>query len=187
MIAQPEKESEHFNTRPRQIKWGNGSYIGCYRDILHSPPVWRGLDIKEKTTFSTNELLLLSSFACNLIRFGNNDPSELKSNLLTEVEARKLDGANGKVLLNMTANVGLSWIDILFTQPILVRPAFFYTICIKGFPQGHYFTSEAQQSSVALRNGIKVEFHKDKIVNGKIVNALFRLDFVEITHKSIVD
>lgn len=86
----------------------------------------------------------------------------------------------------MTTNLGSHLSTVSFRQPILIRPDFFYTICIKGFPGNHHFKSNEQHNAVTHHSGIKVKFHNDKLVDGKIVSVIWELHFNDITQSDII-
>lgn len=109
-------------------EWIGDAIVECDRDCNKIMDL-QALDTEEKTMFSINELLLLGKFTCNPIYFGEN---YLRSDVSVEVkiiEARTLDAADAKVLSNGTATLG-SKVTVMLPHPILIRPGFFYTICI---------------------------------------------------------
>lgn len=137
------------------------------------------MDIEEKTIFSANEPLLLGEFACNEIRIGEGDPHDLRSSVEVKItEACTLDGANVKVLF--TANLKFSKF-VSLPLPILIRPGYFYTISISGFPDGHYFKAYRQLTSEL---DLEIEFYNDKVVThdgvDKNVGLIYELTFNEI-------
>lgn len=175
--------SEQFNTSPRQIEWNDevDAIIECDRDDRDSGEEWCALHNEEKTTFSTNEPLLLGEIYCNRIYIDINDPEDLESELRVDVkiiEERTLDGhgTNAKLVSKVTANLDSDWKKISLTHPILIRPNYFYTISTKGFPKGHCFESYKQKTSMTLGAGGKIKFHNDETDKGLI----YRLHFNEI-------
>lgn len=183
IISQSEVEPHKFNIFPREIKWNAAAIIECKRENFNATHGWYALNAEEKTIFSTNEMLLLGNFRCNKIMFGEGSRRSLKSHLTVNVEiyeARTLEDSNGKVVTKLKANLQSDYTTVSLPQPIVIRPGFFYTICIKGFPKRHWFNSFEQHSSVSLQTGTKVEFHSEKIVDGKIVGLIWLLSFNEI-------
>lgn len=132
------------------------------------------MDIEEKTIFSANEPLLLGEFACNEIRIGEGDPHDLRSSVEVKItEACTLDGANVKVLSKFTANLKFSKF-VSLPLPILIRPGYFYSISINGFPDGHYFKAYRQLTS---EPDLEIEFHDGVDKN---VGLIYELTFNEI-------
>lgn len=189
LIAKPKRNSEQFNTHPRRIYRIQTGYMYCGRSIFPSPCKWYALDYEEKITFSTDEVLVLDRFTCNDLHVGENDPQVLRAALLVDVtisEARSLDGPNVKILSNITANLESHLSTVSLRQQILIRPHFFYTICIKGFPGNHHFKSYEQHNSVTHPAEINFKFHNDKIVDGKVVSVIYGLHFNEINQAAII-
>lgn len=177
-----------FNKTPRQIKWnGNkNAIVECDRDDDgndDSEEIRYSLDNVEKTIFSTNEPLILDEFECNEITYGRYDPQDLESDSPIKVEiteARTLDNTNSNILSNITGKLGTNSTIISFSQPILLRPDFVYTISIKGFPEDHYYKSFDLKRYITLDSGTKITFHNDRIVNGRSVGLIWKLKFNKI-------
>lgn len=182
MIAQPGKLCEQFNTAPRQIKWNDGAVLQCNdnRSDTHRFV----LDSEEKTIFSANEPVLLGSFVCQKIMFGECSPRDIRTVLLAEVEiieTRTLDEADmANVLSHLIANLESQDTMVLLPQPILIRPDFFYTICIRKLPDDHCFYSKDHLDFQALESNIEITFHKSKIAQGKTGRLISTLNFNKI-------
>lgn len=182
-IAGRENDSVQFNSLPRQVEWDKTTPITCDRDLWESESQQCSLGIEEKTTFSTKQPLLLGRFTCNGIYNWKSDEHNLRSDLLVDVEvteARSLGGANSKVLLKMTANLGIESTITSLPQPILIRPDLFYTICIKRFPEDFRFGSLELNSSMTLESDIEIRFHHDKVSNERVVGLIYELYFNKI-------
>lgn len=127
--------------------------------------------------------MLLGKIWYNAIFFDKKGPDHLESNEQVNVQIIKAsteDGANAEDLSIVTANLTSKGTSILLPQPILIRPNFFYTICAKKFPKGHFFKSFDLESSVVVDSDGKIEFHNDKTVDGKIHGMIYKLAFNEI-------
>lgn len=124
--------------------------------------------------------LLLVGFWCNAIFSDKNDQQSLPLDLSVNVkivESRTMDGETAEVLVNRTAKLGSKFNLIQLSHPILIRPYCYYTICINGFPKGHYFQSHVRRSYMSLAPGIGIEFFNDKVIDGKAVSLILALAF----------
>lgn len=89
-------------------------------------------------------------------------------------------GVNGKVLRNFKANLQSKPTIVALPQPLLVRPGFFYTICITKFPDDHCFYSKEFKSVVIFESGIQITFCNDKSVKKMLVGLISVLNFNKI-------
>lgn len=155
--------------------------ITCERKFKAGPIQKLILNAQERTTFSTTEPVLLGGFACAnkiTVKTGTNASSiqDLESDLLLEaelIEASNLEGDNAKVLLKMNTRFGSSNEMVMLKQPVLIRPGFYYTICVGPFPKQHLVCSKTLKDKVRLESGIVVEFHKNMLTAGEFISTLY--------------
>lgn len=107
----------------------------------------------------------------------------MKSDLEVNVaitEARTSDSTNAKILSEMAVYLKSIGTSILLNPPILIRPEFLYSICVKGFPKKYCCKSFGLMSSVTLNASTQIEFHNDNVVDGKYLGLVHALDFNNI-------
>lgn len=176
IIVEPESQSSKFNRFPRQAEWNANDAVKCDR-ALGNGQTSMMFECKSETIFSTNRLMLLGQFTCDKIGCRGN----LLPNLSVDVEITEssvyLD-VNATSVLKMKAQLQSTETNVLLPQPVLIKPGFFYKICIQPFPNDHWFDSKELKREVLLDSDIKITFHrcrftaKDKKVIG-LISVLF--------------
>lgn len=177
VIVEPDSQSSKFNKFPRHATWSAKDIVKCER-ALGNAQMSIQFKCKSETTFSITKPLLLGQFICGSL---NVNRSDLQLRLPVDVditEANDLNGANTKSLLKMKTQLQSMETNVVLTHPVLIRPGFFYTICIEPFPQDYGFYSNELKKDVQLDVDTKIEFHKgfvatkDKKLIG-LISALF--------------
>lgn len=166
MIVLPQFQSENFNKHPRQAKWNEQEVITCDRTVGNKLE-WHLLDIQHKSTFTTDKPLLLGSFACGEICVSHPKPRRaLRANLSVEVEineASGLKGDNAKILLKMKTELKSEETNISLLHPVLIRPGFFYSICVGNFPDEHGYCTEEMKTETRIESDINIKFHNNAV------------------------
>lgn len=167
MIAMPEFQPKKFNRNPRQIPWNSETIIKCNRAIDSAKKTKYQLDEEEKSTFSTNQLLLLGGFVCEGIEFKDVKYKDLRSTLsvevtITEASSLRFDGES-KICLNFRASLETLGTEVILPLPILIRTGFYYEIRISKFPDAHYHFSKPLIADIQIDSEITIKFHNNSM------------------------
>lgn len=167
IVAGSQIQIDKFVTVPRQIKWDEDAIIKCDRKSngrLYPFDLYS----EYKTTLSTNAPLILGSFICGKIvmadGFGGHD---LDWDLTVDVkiiETHTSDSEYKKTLLNMKVNLKSTMTAVSLTQAILIRPGFFYSICLGPFPGDHQYCAQVTKGKIKLDRDTIVEIREDNYI-----------------------
>lgn len=183
LIVLPDFQPKKFNKNPRQVKWNKDAIIKCVRKPIDGEEISYIFETgrrEERTTFSTNESLLLGGFICGKVKFGDRNITEsfrLKLPLEVKIiESTTLFGAHlfgaQTVLLNMTTSLNSKGTEVSLPSAVLVRPGLFYRILIYEFPEGDIHYSNALLPEIHIDSDITIKFHRDYKLEGKAVGLI---------------
>lgn len=152
--------------RSDKSPWSEGGKLKCNRlaskYCLNEPYYVRDEEI---TTFSSDDLVLLSGFTLNIVyEYRRNDYSDIValSSELTIVELTDAKQRKGQILFSERANfTGPKFNYVLPTQPILIRPGFFYQIRLKQNPRANSCTGGMLMTSVRMKSSATIQFYND--------------------------
>lgn len=138
IITLPGFHSENFNQQPRYTEWNESAAIKCNREIAGEKEYPAILTQSTEALFSTNVPLLLSNFTCVKIAVDKgSNVRDSKRDLAVDVEIIEVSSFNAsnnlRNLCKMEAKLTSVDNKITLAHPILVRPGFFYKICISKF------------------------------------------------------
>lgn len=74
-------------------------------------------------------------------------------------EEATADDEDAEVLLKMKANLGSNNNSVSLPRPLLIRLGFFYTICMKKFPSGHFFHYRKLEDNVQINSNTIINFN----------------------------
>lgn len=188
MIVLPEFQSESFNKHPRQANWNENEIITCDRTIGDKLE-WHLISVQHKSTFTTDKPLILGNFVCGKICVAHSIPCkprrDLRSNLSVDVEiteAIDVKGTNTKTLLKMRTELKSEETNVSLQYPALIRPGFFYSICIGNFPDEHSYYSKEMKTETQLESDINIKFHNNAVSahDKKVIGLISILNFNKI-------
>lgn len=188
MIVLPEFQSESFNKHPRQANWNENEVITCDRTIGDKLE-WHLISVQHKSTFTTDKPLILGNFVCGKICVAHSIPCkprrDLRSNLSVDVEiteAIDVKGTNTKTLLKMRTELKSEETNVSLQYPALIRPGFFYSICIGNFPDEHSYYSKEMKTETQLESDINIKFHSNAVSahDKKVIGLISILNFNKI-------
>lgn len=183
MISLPGFQSGIFNQHPRKIEWNEMAVIKCDRVVENEPIYQPLLEKSVSITFSTNEPLLLGNFTC--VQIGVRDGMHLKWDISVDVEifeARDFTQPTVKGLCKWDNELKSNGTKVSLPQPILVRPGFFYKICISKFSDGLRAYCNVLRGVMQLESNITIGFHNcfRTPKHDKIIGLISSLEFNKI-------
>lgn len=187
IITVPGFHSENFNQEPRHTKWNESTAIKCNREIVGEKDYPAVLAQSTEATFSTSEPLLLGDFTCVKIAVDNgSNVRNLKWDLPVDVEIIEAEALNepnnSRSLCKMEAKLKSADTKVTLPHPILVRPGFFYKICVSKFPDGLAALCKVLEQETQLESNINIMFHNcyKTPKGGKIIGLISALEFNKI-------
>lgn len=184
IITLPGFHSENFNQQPRRAEWDVNAAIKCNREIADEKEYPAVLTQSTEATFSTTEPLLLGNFTCVKIAVDNgSNVRNLKWDLPVDVEIVEFSSLNEpnnlRSLCKMEAKLKSADTKVTLSHPILVRPGFFYKICVSKFPDGFVALCKVLQQETQLGSNITVMFQNcyKTPKGGKIIGLIPALEF----------
>lgn len=106
--------------------------------------------------------------------------TDMRADLFVDVEVVEttdLLNANAKCLSKFRAQLQSNGTEVLLPHPVLIRPGFFYNICIGKIPGGHYLYSKGIKMNVWLEPDIKIEI-RPSILHAIGANFAIALDVI---------
>lgn len=187
IITLPGFKSENFNQQPRQTTWNENAIVKCDREIADEKEYPAVLTQSTEATFSTTEPVLLGNFTCVKIAVDNgSNVRNLKWDLLVDVEiveASELnEPKNLRSLCKLEAKLKSADTKVLLPYPVLIRPGYFYKICVSKFPDGFVACCKVLEQEIQLESEIKIEFFNcyKTPKGGKIIGLISALEFNHI-------
>lgn len=150
--------------------WSEDEKVKCNRlasKYCSNQPYF--LNDVEITTFSSDDLILLSGFTLNIIyEYRRNDYGDIVAitSDVTIVEVQDTQQREEEILFNGKTNfTGPKFDYVLPTQPILIRPGFLYEIRLKQNPPVNSCTGAILMKSVRMKSSATIEFRNDSKIH----------------------
>lgn len=184
IIVDSDAHPSRFNKRRREAEWNAEAVLKCDQiaDKCKGPKTLY-LEVNVFKKFSSSQPLLLGQFTCERIRVYGAAYRNIRSTLPVDVEITEstdLDDANAKCILKMKAELQSDETNVALPYPALIRPGYFYTICIGKFPDDHVYYYTELQTEVCLKSDITIKYHNEIVHNKKAVSLITGLFFNRI-------
>lgn len=191
IITLPGFQSENFNQQKRHPKWNPNAIVRCDRGTADEKEYPAVLTQSTEATFSmtetTTEPLLLGNFTCVKIAVDNgSNVRNLKWDLNVDVEIIETtdlnETENMRSLCKMEAKLKSADTKVILPHPVLIRPGFYYKICVSKFPDGFVGCCRCVEVISQLDSDISIEFTNCYKMpkGGKIIGLVSALEFNRI-------